>query len=336
MREVDPGCKEDLRELSRLHMKLLGHGPMAQLGEFFLRRFCYTVLIEEGLLRAALFETEGRPAGFIAYTPWSITFHRRAIRKHWLYVGFLVVVSFLRDSRLLRPFVKALRLMVSRRSEITLGSDPLGEIVAIGVLPEFRTASFVRQTGLRISEELVEYAALYFRRAGIDTMRMIVEASNRPALLFYNSLGARFEPYEQMGEPMIHARFDLERQFHVDMPDIPQLWYASGNARNDDSNNDWQAYWDGLEDLPEFFRAEAADFVKRLDDVVSLGADARVLDFGCGFGFVADSLAPRVGRYVFGTSADWRRQARLVTAQHQNIGFVDLSEPTLQSDSALT
>src|SRR2546425_9005460 len=50
----------------------------------------------------------------------------------------------------------------------------------------------------------------YFRSVGVDRLRMVVEAHNKPALLFYHRLGGRgFEPYEHAGEPMIHVWFDL-------------------------------------------------------------------------------------------------------------------------------
>src|SRR5262245_38117027 len=60
LREVSQESRGDVRELTRLHMKLLGHGPMARLGTLFLERFCYTVLIRESLLKAVLLEIEGR------------------------------------------------------------------------------------------------------------------------------------------------------------------------------------------------------------------------------------------------------------------------------------
>jgi ribosomal protein S18 acetylase RimI-like enzyme len=99
--------------------------------------------------------------------------------------------------------------MFSRRAELDLGRDPLGEVLAIGVLPEYLTPEFVRTAAVRIGDELVAHAAAYVRRAGADRMRMVVEAHNKPALLFYHRLGGRFEPYEHAGEPMVHVWFDL-------------------------------------------------------------------------------------------------------------------------------
>lgn len=231
LRDIDPGSRRDVASITRLHLQLLGHGPMARLGELFLRRFCYTVLVRDGLLRAALYEVDGRPVGFIAYTTRSITFHRTAIRCHWAWVVSLIALSVLRDPRLLSRLLKAVRLMFSRRAELHLGQDPLAEVLAIGVLPEYRTPEFVRRTGLRIGQELVAHAASYFRRAGITRMRMVVEAHNKPALLFYHSLGGRFEPYEHAGEPMVHVWFDLNGQTGASAPTILQSPPTRGRRR---------------------------------------------------------------------------------------------------------
>jgi ribosomal protein S18 acetylase RimI-like enzyme len=210
LREIDAGDRPDVGAITALHLRLLGHGPMARLGELFLRRFCYTVLLRDGLMRAALFDVDGQPAGFVAYTSQSIMFHREAIRRHWVYVAGLVAVSIARDPRLVGRVLKAVRLMFSRRAELDLGRDPLGEVLAIGVLPEYRAPGFVRRTGRRIGEELIAHVVSHLRRAGVTRMRMVVEADNKPALLFYHRLGGRFEPYEHAGEPMVHVWFDFQ------------------------------------------------------------------------------------------------------------------------------
>jgi ribosomal protein S18 acetylase RimI-like enzyme len=209
LREIDPADHHAVATITRLHLALLEWGPMARLGELFLRRFCYTALLRDGLLRAALFEVDGRPAGFVAYTSCSITFHRQAIRRHAAYVAWLIMLSILRDPRLVPRLLRAVRLMFSRRAECRLGQDPLGEVLAIGVRPEYRTPHFVRRTGLRIGEQLIAHVAADFRRAGVGRMWMVVDAHNKPALFFYHGLGGRFEPYERAGEPMIQVWFDL-------------------------------------------------------------------------------------------------------------------------------
>lgn len=84
----------------------------------------------------------------------------------------------------------------------------------------------------------------------------------------------------------------------------------------------WHAYWDRLEEHV-IFRVEAADYVARLEAALGTDLGARVLDFGCGFGFVAELLAPRVAAlFVFDASDGMRRRARLRLASHANVRFL--------------
>lgn len=203
LRALRPDDPRDAAAITRLHLALLGHGPMARLGELFLRRFCYGALVRDGYLEAALAEVGGRPAGFVSYTGRSITFHRDALRRRAPTVAGLLVLSVLRDPRVLGRLAKAVWLMRSRRAEQEREQDPLGEVLSIGVLPAYRAPQ------RRVSEALVAHAADALRRQGVDRMRMVVEAHNTATLLLYHRLGARFEPYEHAGQPMVQVWFAL-------------------------------------------------------------------------------------------------------------------------------
>lgn len=210
IREIDPANQSHVKSIAKLHLELLHFGPMARLGELFLRCFCYEILIRDGLMKAALYEVNRRPAGFIAYTDRSISFHRMAIRRHIGKVAFLVALSIVREPMVLLRLPKAVRLMFSRRAEQQFEQDPLAEILAIGVLQEYTKPAFIKKTGVRISKALVSHAASYFRQVGLKRMRVVVQQVNKPALFFYHSLGARFEPYEHHGEAMYQAWLNLD------------------------------------------------------------------------------------------------------------------------------
>ncbi len=93
----------------------------------------------------------------------------------------------------------------------------------------------------------------------------------------------------------------------------------SGAAGVDDY---WPAFWDRLQEHV-IFRVEAADYVIRLQAALGPAPRARVLDFGCGFGFIAELLAPQVGElYVFDASSQMRRRARRRLASHANVRFL--------------
>jgi ribosomal protein S18 acetylase RimI-like enzyme len=211
IRELNPDNRNDVATVAKLHLALFRDiGPMAQLGERFVRDFCYSTLIRDGLIRAALYEVDGEPAGMVAYTDRSISFHRSAIRNHWPYVGWLVLLSVLRNPGIVIRLARAARLMFSRRAEQeVLGEDPMAEVLAIGVLPEYRRPEFARQTGLRIAEELQDYVIDFFRGVGLSTVRMIVDEDNKPALLHWHRIGGTFEPCIHGGKPSVQIWLDL-------------------------------------------------------------------------------------------------------------------------------
>lgn len=211
LREIGANDKDDMKTVSSLHMELLGFGPMAGLGERFIREICYVKPVQDGLMRLALYEIDGKAAGFVAYTDKSISFHRHALKDHWIYAGWLTFLSLLEKPMRLKALIRAIRVVLSRRSEIKTGSDPMGEVVCIAVKPEFLRGKFVRNTGIRVSEELVTYGADQLSKTGVDEMRMLVDADNKAPLFLYHRLGATFEDYEQAGEPMVQVVFDLKK-----------------------------------------------------------------------------------------------------------------------------
>jgi SAM-dependent methyltransferase len=112
--------------------------------------------------------------------------------------------------------------------------------------------------------------------------------------------------------------------------EIPQCWSLKPPVTANDGNDGgaWESYWEGLSDEQQLFREQSEEYFRNLNSTVRLDPQARVLDFGCGFGYVAEVLAPRVGElFLWDASANMRRRARLNLAGHQNIQFLDLSDP---------
>jgi ribosomal protein S18 acetylase RimI-like enzyme len=210
-REIDPAHLADVKTITQMHISLLSWGPLSNLGRIFLQRFCYTVLIGDDLMRAALCFVNGQPAGFVAYTAQSYTFHRTALKKHWPLVIYLAFLSILKKPPVLFKIIKALRVMVARQTENGDPIYPTAEILAIGVWPEFRRPQFIHKTGFRLSHELFGLAVRYFKSVGLTGMRLTVDAFNKEAILFYLGLGGRMEKkYRRAGDLMVEIRFDLK------------------------------------------------------------------------------------------------------------------------------
>ncbi len=209
-KEVDATDKVVVSTVALLHQQLLDWG-IAQLGILFLKHVCYTKLIRDGLLKATLCQVNGKPAGFVTYTDKAMTFQRTALNKHWLFVSLLLVVSIFSKPRIIFRLIKEIRMIQYRKIRGESSENYSAEILAIGVLPEYRDPKFIYETRLRISQQLIRYAASYFRKIGFKKMHLLVDAFNKPALFLYQSMGGRLEPREYTEDPLFRVWFDLDR-----------------------------------------------------------------------------------------------------------------------------
>ncbi len=90
--------------------------------------------------------------------------------------------------------------------------------------------------------------------------------------------------------------------------------------------NGWEAYWEELTDRQWLFREQAAEYVRNLAATGLLHGGACVLDFGCGFGYVAQGLAPLVGQlYLWDASWNMRTRAATRLADQPQVRFLDFS-----------
>jgi ribosomal protein S18 acetylase RimI-like enzyme len=212
LREVTPSDPQSVAWAARLHRELFGDiGLIAKLGERLLRRFCYTVLVRDGLMRATVFEVAGAPAGLAAFTTDSKALHAAATGRYAGLVARETLVSLLLEPRIVLGFPGAARLLFERGQERMDGGAPVAEMLALGVLPEYRNPEFVRTTGLRIGDRLLAHALAHFKQAGFREARGVVLADNRPALMFFRMRAARMAPYANAAKPSYEVWFDVEK-----------------------------------------------------------------------------------------------------------------------------
>lgn len=204
-----PGTDGDgLRAVARLHEQLLGFGPLAALGAGFLHAVAYRAPVRDGLLRVAVVEVDGVAVGFAAYTADSARFHAEALRRHVLLAGVRMLVALVRDPRRVRAVPRILRVVLARAGDEEDRSG-FGEVIGLGVHPEFVGPEFRRRTGRWLSKDLIAHAAGELDRAGKQRLRMFVAAENTRALLLYQVLGATFARVEHGGEPTVAVTFAL-------------------------------------------------------------------------------------------------------------------------------
>jgi SAM-dependent methyltransferase/ribosomal protein S18 acetylase RimI-like enzyme len=324
IKEISPSDSAELEEAAALHMELLSFGPMAGLGRRFIRDVCYRMLMEEELLRTAIAYVDGQTAGLVAYTSRSADFHRRGLAAHPFRAAIAALVAVVFSPRRLLALLRGLRVLASRRGDSRRIDDETGEIVCIAVRPKYLVPRFVRLTGIGFSEELVRWGVRYLRRAGCRHVRMLVDEGNKRALLFYHRLGAQFKSATLGGEPQLEVWFDLMNS-GLEKEHAPPLSWLEVDEAAAVLKRGWGFYWETIEDRQRFFAAEARDYADRLRTHIGLHGRQIVLDFGCGFGWVAAEIAADVARVdIWDGAASVRRRALTRTAHVENVHPIDL------------
>lgn len=211
IREVGIHDRKEIAEVARLHMQLLPFGPMSGLGETFVREIGYAAPVRDGRLRIAVCEVDHEIAGYIAFTEKALEYQTKTIRDHWGSVLRILAGFLLRHPHRLGNVWRAAKAATAHRYESETADSLRGEIAASAVSPEYCTAVFYRRMRVRISEELVKYAAASLRRAGMRRLRAFIDADNRAVFMIYHRLGAQFENLQFGGVPTVRVSFDLDR-----------------------------------------------------------------------------------------------------------------------------
>ncbi|MBB6091660.1 ribosomal protein S18 acetylase RimI-like enzyme [Povalibacter uvarum] len=179
------------RDLASLHGALLSHSPVALLGPDFMSRFYYSVLPRMGLISGAVAYMDDRPAGFIVVTDDSSGFMQQAIRRSLFRIGWVMATSVLKDPKRIAAVWEALQIMRNLPPPDP-NAPQSGEVLSFGVMPEFRAREFMIRTKLRISQDLLKSAMGQFADKKVTRARVIVDADNLEARLFY--LGNGWQP----------------------------------------------------------------------------------------------------------------------------------------------
>ncbi len=175
---VRAGRRPDAAAAAALHASLISEGFLASLGPRFLRRLYLRITAEEGSFLLVA-EGDGDAVGFLAGS---------------MAVGRLYRSFLLRDGvgavgraplRLLRAAPTALETL--RHGRDTAGGEgahqggPEGELLSVAVDPRWR--------GRHVGAHLVDAFLDEVRRRGGRSARVVVGASNAPAIAMYRRAG---------------------------------------------------------------------------------------------------------------------------------------------------
>jgi hypothetical protein len=212
VRVIDPDNEADVATAAHLHAVLFEQiGPIAKLGERFLRRYCYSYVLRSGLMKAVLIEVNGQPAGLAAYSSDPKRLHTAALRGHFPFLaGELIRAVIEQPSMVLRlPGVLSL-FWERRRDQIPVPVGTFAEVVVFGVLPQYVTRRFIRETGVQVAEVLIDYVLDDVWAQGFTRLRGVILASNKPALSFFTVRASRIDSYPSARRPSFQIWLDME------------------------------------------------------------------------------------------------------------------------------
>ena len=114
--------------------------------------------------------------------------------------------------------------------------------------------------------------------------------------------------------------------------DAAEFWRGASETAQE--AQEWDQYWNSLNDSQPIFRLEARDYVDRFNRAFPAAASARVLDFGCGFGLLSAALAPHVRELVvWDSSPNMRKIAYRRLSEKNNVRFADAAG--IEEDTSL-
>lgn len=198
-------------DVAALHGELLNHSPLVLMGPEFMEEFYYTVLPAEGLICGAVAYVNGQPAGFMVGTDDANGFMSRAVKRHWLRLSWIMLKSMIRNPRRVLAIREAWQIQSNVQSE-DYGSE-VGELLSFGVVPEYRSRRFIKDTGIRVSSDLLEVTVRQLANLNKKRLRAIVDKDNLEAQLFYRSHGWRVGLKDVKGWriPTMEFLFDLDQ-----------------------------------------------------------------------------------------------------------------------------
>ena len=174
-------------DVTQLHCELLGHSPLVLMGPEFMRDFYYTVLPADGLVCGAIAYVQGKAAGFVVATDDPNGFMSRAFSDHWLRIVYLMIKSVIRNPSRVLAMKEAYEIQKNvQNGECAKG---VGELLSFGVLKEYRTRSFMSESGIHIASDLHERAVGRLKRMNSRVIRAIVDKDNLEAQFFYRAHG---------------------------------------------------------------------------------------------------------------------------------------------------
>lgn len=180
LRSFGDGTRTPAQDLTRLHMELFGPGSVWGLSRNLVERFYYGCLPESGLLFGSVAYLDDVAIGFAAATLRPASFLADGLSRHWGQAAR----ALLREPLLALSMWPKLRAM-REASTLEPAAGAPAQLLAIGVLPDYRSRRFKQRLGVSPSTELLRAVTDRFVAQGVSRAVLYVERGNLDAHRFY-------------------------------------------------------------------------------------------------------------------------------------------------------
>jgi hypothetical protein len=207
---LDPRNTADVDAVASLHAKYLSHSLIVRLGGRFLRNFYYRTLVEDDLIRCTICRVDNRIVGFISYTKYPNDFIARGVRRHFVWLAWVMLSSVVQRPQLLRDIWEAFVTMRTPREEISPEQGGVGEGISVATAEGYRDY-VIPETGKRMPVQLFECMIQYFTDAGFDRLFVYVDPWNVASNRYCTAIGCRLVKTTLLGIPNHKFYYDIPR-----------------------------------------------------------------------------------------------------------------------------
>ena len=197
--------KIQIDAISKLHQTLLPESIISQFGDYFMRNFYYKKLSQHNLIDSYLYKNNDKYVGFIVCTSKPFSFITEGMKKNFLYLSWILLISILtKPSRIFLLFKMNETVDLSDlKNEF---GNKIGQFMSLGVLEDYR--KFIdKKENITVPNVLMNKVFEHFRNENRHTFFLLVLKTNIVATKFYDKYSGI--KYQNDYSESIMVRFDL-------------------------------------------------------------------------------------------------------------------------------
>lgn len=183
--KIIPISKSNVGAVADIHCQELPASILSRLGRTFLKEFYYQGLAESQHFKGFVILHEGEVAGFIAISLDPDRIFKDLYIRNFFKLSRILLVSILRDYRIIKQIILAAGFLLQQDKV----EPSAREILSFAILKKYRSLEFSRSTGLKLTNELFQYALNDQKDTHAKKIFLTVETNNPYARIFYKSMG---------------------------------------------------------------------------------------------------------------------------------------------------